>query len=151
MIKAANVLSPNPIPAATPLQNAIIFFNAPPNSTPLTSSDMYILMFSDINVFWIKFKTSWCLEATTKTVGIPIVTSSAWLGPDNTPTLAFGNSSNITSSSVFKLSFSNPFEQIITGLSSTYFLYCLKIFLVNFEGVTCKIKSLSITTSSKLV
>ena len=40
VIKAANVLSPKPIPAATPAQNAMIFFKAPPNSTPFTSLDV---------------------------------------------------------------------------------------------------------------
>ena len=40
VINAANALSPNPIPAAIPAQNAIIFFKAPPNSTPLTSYDV---------------------------------------------------------------------------------------------------------------
>ena len=88
-------------------------------------------------------------DATTKTVGIATDTSSAWLGPDNTPTLTVGNSSIITSSNVFKLSFSNPFEHIITGLFPTNCLYCLKTFLVNFDGVTCKINSASFITSSK--
>ena len=40
VINAANVLSPKPIPAATPAQNAIMFFNAPPSSTPFTSLDV---------------------------------------------------------------------------------------------------------------
>ena len=31
---AANVLSPNSNPVIIPAQNAIIFFNAPPNSVP---------------------------------------------------------------------------------------------------------------------
>ena len=60
---------------------------------------------------------------------------------DNTAIFAFGISSKITSSNVFKDSSSNPFEQITIGLSPTYFLYSFTMFLVNFDGVTCKIKS----------
>ena len=40
---------------------------------------------------------------------------------------------------------------MITGLFPTYCLYCLKILLVNFDGVTCKISSVPSITSSKLV
>ena len=96
------------------------------------------------------FKICSSLEATTNTVGTEIETSSAWLGPDKTPILTSGISSSITSSSVFNVSFSKPFEQIITGFLPTYCLYCLNTSLVNFEGVTCIIKSLSLITSSKL-
>ena len=80
-------------------------------------------------------------DAITNAVGTPIETSSAWLGPDKTPTFTFGNSSSITSSKVFNVSFSNPFEHIITGFFPTYCLYCLNVLLVNFDGVTCMIKS----------
>ena len=145
---AAKLLSPSPIPAATPAQNAIIFFNAPPNSTPFISSDVYTLIFSDINVFCISSNICSSCDAITNTVGIAIATSSAWLGPVSTPILADGNSSFITSSSVFKLSFSKPFEHIITGLFPTYSLYFLNVSLVNFEGVTCNIKSTPSTTFS---
>lgn len=78
-------------------------------------------------------------------------TSSAWLGPLNTPILAVGNSSNNTSSNVFNVSFSNPLEHIITGFSPIYCLYCLKIFLVNLDGVACKMISASSITSLKSV
>lgn len=79
------------------------------SSTPFTSLDVYILISGHIKVFWINFKTSSSFDAITKTVGIAIDTSSAWLGPDKTPTLAPGNSSFITSSKVFRLSFSKSF------------------------------------------
>ena len=58
-----------------------------------------------------------------------------------------GNSSSITSSNVFRVSLSNPFEQIITTWSVTYSLYFLTVSLVNFDGVTCKIISVFSTAS----
>ena len=39
-------------------------------------------------------------------------TSSAWLGPDRTAIFACGISSSTTSSNVFSVSFSKPFEHI---------------------------------------
>lgn len=55
-------------------------------------------------------------DATTITVGIPIETSSAWLGPYYyAPILASGISCFITSSNGNNVSLSNPFEQIIIG------------------------------------
>ena len=144
-------MSPRPIPAAAPEQNAIIFFNAPPSSTPFTSFDVYILIFSDINASCTIFKIFWCFDAITSAVGIAIETSSAWLGPDNAPTFAVGISSKITSSNVSNVSFSKPFEHIIIGLFPTYSLYCLNVLLVNFDGVTCKIILLSLITSPKSV
>ena len=55
------------------------------------------------------------LFAITIAVGIPIETSSAWLGPDRTPNLTSGNSSFTTTSNVFSVTGSNPFEHIIIG------------------------------------
>lgn len=78
-------------------------------------------------------------------------TSSAWLGPERTAILEFGNSSCTTSSSVFEVSFSKPLEQIMTIWSFTYCLYCFTVFLVNFDGVTCMIISVPSIASSKEV
>ena len=74
---AANVLSPNPIPLATPAQKAIMFLSAPPNSTPFTSLEVYILISGHINVSCTISKISLSSEAITNTVGIAIETSSA--------------------------------------------------------------------------
>ncbi len=41
VIKAAFALSPYPRPSEMPAPNAIIFFNAPPISTPITSELVY--------------------------------------------------------------------------------------------------------------
>ena len=107
------MLSPNFCPITIPAQKARIFFNAPPNSAPFTSSDVYILRTSFINVSCTSFNKSLCFEAITNAVGIPIDTSSAWLGPESPPILEFGSSSSTTSFNVYSVSFSNPFEHII--------------------------------------
>ena len=109
------MLSPKLIPAATPAQNAIIFFKAPPSSTPLTSYEVYTLNLSFDNKFCISFCKFSSFDATTKSVGIAIDTSSAWLGPDNAAIFAFGISSAITSSNVDSVSLSNPLLHSIIG------------------------------------
>ena len=77
--------------------------------------------------------------------------------PISTPFISFDlyililapfNSCLITSSNVSNVESSSPFEQITIGLFPTNFLYLLNVLLVNFEGVTCKINSLSFITSS---
>lgn len=128
-----------------------MFFSAPPSSTPFTSSHVYILKWSLVNSFCTRSFTSLCFDATTNAVGTSSDTSSAWLGPERTAIFEFGSSSFATSSKVFRLSFSKPFEQIITVWSFTYSLYFCIVLLVNFEGVTCRIISVSFTASSSEV
>ena len=53
-------------------------------------------------------------EEATSEVGIIRATSSACEGPDKTQILSFGNSSQITSESLFKVSFSKPFATFTT-------------------------------------
>ena len=84
VISAALVLSPKPRPSDIPAANAIIFFNAAPISTPITSLLVYSLKLGFINSFCIIFAISFSSVAMTQAVGIHLPTSSAWLGPDNT-------------------------------------------------------------------
>src|SRR5699024_5611985 len=53
VISAALALSPKFKPSEIPAPNAIIFFNAPPSSTPITSSLVYTLKFSLKNKCWV--------------------------------------------------------------------------------------------------
>ena len=105
-------MSPSPIPAATPAQNAIIFFNAPPSSTPLTSFEVYTLKFSFMNISLNSFAIFSSSAAITIAVGTALETSSAWLGPDRTASFTFGISCLNTSSNDNNVSFSNPFVHI---------------------------------------
>ena len=115
VINAAKLLSPKSISVAIPAQKAIMFFNAPPSSTPITSSDVYTLIFSFMNVSCTKLRTSSSFEAITIAVGIPTETSSAWLGPENIPYFEFGISCSIIWLSVHSVSASKPFAHIIIG------------------------------------
>ena len=102
VISAALVLSPYPKPSAIPAASAITFFNAPPIHIPRTSGLMYTRNTLLINIF-CKYSASFLLAVPiTQVVGIPLPTSSAWLGPDNTATTACGISSFVTSHNVFK-------------------------------------------------
>lgn len=65
-----------------------------------------------MNSSCIRSVSSLSVDATTSAVGTSIDTSSAWLGPDSAAIFVFGNSSFTTSSNVFSVSFSNPFEHI---------------------------------------
>ena len=89
---------------------------------------------------------------TTQVVGIPLPTSSAWLGPDRTATFGFlsFNSSSIISVIVSNVSSSNPFATLITiWLSLIIFFKDFDTDLIAFDG-TASIKiSLSSTASFK--
>ena len=77
VINAANELSPKPNCAAIPAQNAIIFFNAPPNSTPFTSLEVYNLIIGLLKASITFSLTTSSFEAITQAVGISKETSSA--------------------------------------------------------------------------
>ena len=66
------------------------------------------------------------------------------------PAFTPGISSFITSVNIDSVDCSNPFEHTIIGCfsTSTNCLYCFTISLVNFDGVTCNIKSEFFITSS---
>ncbi len=87
--RAALALFPNPSPSDMPAARAIIFFSAPPNSTPLTSFKVYILKF----IIFLKknFNSSKILslnDAIQTAVGRCLETSAAKLGPLKTAYLS---------------------------------------------------------------
>ena len=84
VISAALVLSPYPRPSHIPAPKAIIFFSAPPSSTPIKSGLVYTLRDGLIKISWTFCAYFMSSQAATKVVGMYLETSSAWEGPDKT-------------------------------------------------------------------
>ncbi len=83
---AAWALGPSPMPSTTPAAMAITFFNAPPISTPTTSSLPYTRRKRPRNSSCTSATVRASAAATTTAVGMPLATSDAKLGPDRTAT-----------------------------------------------------------------
>src|SRR3989338_4273356 len=95
MIEAL-ALSPKPRPSQTPVATAEMFFNAPQISAPATSLSWYILKYGVASASATALHVFLSLLATTLAVGILLLTSSAWFGPDKTAIFEVDNSSSIT-------------------------------------------------------
>jgi len=114
VISAAFVLSPQPRPSAVPAARAITFFKAPPSSIPSMSGLVYTRNTGLINRLCTYSAAALLWAPVTQVVGRPLLTSSAWLGPESTVTSAWGSSSSITSDNVFKVASSIPFATFVT-------------------------------------
>ena len=77
VIKAAFVLSPSLSPSTIPPAIAIIFFKAPPISTPFWSVELYILNFGGTVKISRAYSEIPFSPPTTIAVGIPFAVSSA--------------------------------------------------------------------------
>ena len=64
-------LSPASIPSAIPAPRAMMFFKAPPSSTPMTSSLVYTRKDPDIRMDWANFAFAISIPATTVDAGFP--------------------------------------------------------------------------------
>ena len=96
VIRAALVLSPYPRPSAMPAARAMTFLSEPPRQIPSISGLVYTRNTLLMNTFCINSALAFLRVPTTHVVGIPLPTSSAWLGPERTATCACGISSSTT-------------------------------------------------------
>ena len=84
VMRAARLLSPRPMPSSTPQASAMIFFSAPPYSTPLISSLRYTRKTGLMKRSCTTCTASGTSDAATVAHGSPRPTSSAWFGPERT-------------------------------------------------------------------
>ena len=85
VISAAIELCPSPSPSHTPAAIAIIFFSAPPSSTPTTSSFVYTRNRGSLNSRCTVSTSAASFEAIVIAVGSPRATSLANDGPLSAP------------------------------------------------------------------
>ena len=148
VISAAFVLSPNPSPSLIPAASAITFLSAAPVSIPIVSLFVYSLKVSFINSSCIIFAVSISSLDTTQAVGIPLPTSSAWLGPTRVQTVFLGKHSFITCESLKRLPSSNPFDTFtIIWFSFIYSAKSVITLLVALDGIAFIIISAPDTAS----
>ena len=150
VIRAAFVLSPQPRPSLTPAARAMTFLSAPPSSIPKISGLVYTRKTDDINKFWMCSAVCLSFAPTTTVVGMPRLTSSAWLGPERTATFAIGSSCSICWDIVINVFSSMPFATLtISCPSFTKGFICFATPLVNTDGTDKTSISLSVHASCK--
>lgn len=117
VMKAALALLPIFIPSQMPAPSAMMFFRAPPSSTPIMSLLVYTLKKEELSMFCTIYDDSWLLDATTVEEGFESIISWARFGPDSAHILSDrldGSSSFITSLILLPELISSPLVALTT-------------------------------------
>ncbi len=87
--------------------------SAPPSSIPSISGLVYTRNTGLINRFCTSSASCLLCAPATQVVGSPLLTSSAWLGPERTVTLAAGSSSSMISDRFLRVVSSIPLATLV--------------------------------------
>ena len=109
VMSAASALCPSPSPSTTPAAIAMMFFSAPPISTPATSSLPYRRKYGPRNSACTSSVAARFDDAASTAVGSCCATSDAKLGPERTTTGCAPTSCSMTSDIRSSVPPSRPF------------------------------------------
>ena len=127
-----------------PAARAITFFRALPSSIPRISGLVYTRNTWLMKIPCTNSATCFLCAPATQVVGSPLLTSSAWLGPDRTVTSASGSSCSIICDRVIRVCSSIPLATLVMTWPGLIYAFILRaVSLTNTEGTARTSRSLS--------